>query len=261
MCSTASVPTSIHSHWMCSAHAQRSSQLAARLAVPVGLIAAATLCRCVCAERPIPPYIHFWNVPRNIGAVLAVISKQLREIPALLSVTSWEDDHGCRQTTWQLLMLLGSCTTDNSAIRGARNHAVSTCRRMRRTPRRHQPFLRTIVWWPCVPRADSTHLAGPIYLSDTFPTPGYRRNIVKAILLAAIAVLSIGVSCADARARDTAAATGTDSGSTSVSASGLPTPPPSRTIGGVGIRVWTPVAPPYNAEANGDLAARNIWGE
>jgi hypothetical protein len=83
---------------------------------------------------------------------------------------------------------------------------------------------------------------------------------VKAILLAAVAVLSIGVSCADARAPDTTTATGTDSGSTSVSASGLPTPPPSRSIGGVGIRVWTPVAPPYNAEANGDLAARNIWG-
>ena len=80
---------------------------------------------------------------------------------------------------------------------------------------------------------------------------------MKAILLAAIAVLSIGVSCADARAPDTAAATGTDSGSTSVSASGLPTPPPSRTIGGVGVRVWTPLAPPYNAEANGDLAASN----
>jgi hypothetical protein len=77
---------------------------------------------------------------------------------------------------------------------------------------------------------------------------------VKAIRLAAIAVLSIGVSCADARAPDTAAATGT---------SGLPTPLPSRTIGGVRIRVWTPVAPSYNAdnaEANGDLAARNIWG-
>ena len=83
---------------------------------------------------------------------------------------------------------------------------------------------------------------------------------MKAILLAAIAVLSIGISCACARASDRAAATGTDSGSTSVSAGGLPTRSPLRSIGGVGIRVWAPVAPPYNAEANGDLAARNIWG-
>jgi hypothetical protein len=83
---------------------------------------------------------------------------------------------------------------------------------------------------------------------------------VKAILLATITVLSIGISCPNARASDRAAATGTDSRSTSVSASGLPTPAPLRTIGGVGIRVWAPVAPPYNAEANGDLAARNVWG-
>ena len=83
---------------------------------------------------------------------------------------------------------------------------------------------------------------------------------MKALLIAAIAVLSIGISCADARASDGAAATGTDSVSTSVSASGLPMPPPLRTTGEVGIRVWAPVAPPYNAEANGDLAARNIWG-
>jgi hypothetical protein len=31
------------------------------------------------------------------------------------------------------------------------------------------------------------------------------------------------------------------------------------TIGGVGVHVWAPVEPPYNAEANGNLAARNIW--
>ena len=83
---------------------------------------------------------------------------------------------------------------------------------------------------------------------------------MKAILLGAIAVLSIGISCAGARASDRAAATGTDSGSTSVSAGGLPTRSPLRSIGGVGIRVWAPVAPPYSTEANGDLAARNIWG-
>ena len=31
------------------------------------------------------------------------------------------------------------------------------------------------------------------------------------------------------------------------------------TIGGVEVRVWAPVALPYNAEANGNLAAREIW--
>ena len=83
---------------------------------------------------------------------------------------------------------------------------------------------------------------------------------MKAIFLAAIAVLSIGVSCADARAPDPAAATGTGSGSASASASGLPTPLPSRTIGGVRTGVWTPVAPSYHTAANGDPGARDIWG-
>ena len=83
---------------------------------------------------------------------------------------------------------------------------------------------------------------------------------MKAILLAAIAVLSIGISCAGARASDRAAATGLTLQNASVSAGGLPTRSPLRSIGGVGIHVWAPVAPPYNAEANGDLAARNIWG-
>ena len=35
---------------------------------------------------------------------------------------------------------------------------------------------------------------------------------------------------------------------------------PLLTIGGVEVRVWAPVVPSYNAEADGDLAARNIWG-
>ena len=35
---------------------------------------------------------------------------------------------------------------------------------------------------------------------------------------------------------------------------------PLFTIGRVEVRVWAPVAPPYNAEANGNLAARYIWG-
>jgi hypothetical protein len=42
-------------------------------------------------------------------------------------------------------------------------------------------------------------------------------------------------------------------------AEGAPSPP-LFTSGGLRVRVWTPVAPPYSAEANGDLAARNIWG-
>jgi hypothetical protein len=35
---------------------------------------------------------------------------------------------------------------------------------------------------------------------------------------------------------------------------------PLFTLGGAEVRVWAPVAPPYNAEANGNLAARDIWG-
>ena len=35
---------------------------------------------------------------------------------------------------------------------------------------------------------------------------------------------------------------------------------PLFTIGGVGVHVWAPVPPPYNAEANGVLAARHLSG-
>jgi hypothetical protein len=35
---------------------------------------------------------------------------------------------------------------------------------------------------------------------------------------------------------------------------------PLFTLGRDGVQVWTPVAPPYNPQANGDLAARDIWG-
>jgi hypothetical protein len=76
---------------------------------------------------------------------------------------------------------------------------------------------------------------------------------MKIVIIAA-AVL-IGISCADARASENGAATGSDS----VSVGGLKNPP-LRTIRGIELRAWAPVAPPYNAEANGDLAARNIWG-
>ncbi len=35
---------------------------------------------------------------------------------------------------------------------------------------------------------------------------------------------------------------------------------PLFTIARVGVHVWAPVPPPYDAEANGDLAARYLWG-
>jgi hypothetical protein len=34
---------------------------------------------------------------------------------------------------------------------------------------------------------------------------------------------------------------------------------PLFTFGGVEVRVWAPVAPPYNSKADGDLAATDIW--
>jgi hypothetical protein len=77
---------------------------------------------------------------------------------------------------------------------------------------------------------------------------------MKIVIIAAAAF--VGISCADARASDNAAAAGTDSVSV-----GALKKPPLRTIRGIEIRAWTPVAPPYNAEANGDLAVRNVWGE
>jgi hypothetical protein len=44
----------------------------------------------------------------------------------------------------------------------------------------------------------------------------------------------------------------------SVSA-GLPRTPPLFSIGGIRFRAWAPVSPPYKAEAEGNLAARDIW--
>jgi hypothetical protein len=40
---------------------------------------------------------------------------------------------------------------------------------------------------------------------------------------------------------------------------GPPRTPPLFGIGGIQFRVWAPVAPPYTARANGNLAARDIW--
>jgi hypothetical protein len=75
---------------------------------------------------------------------------------------------------------------------------------------------------------------------------------MKIVIIAAVVL--IGISCADARASDNSVATGT----ASVPVGALKKPP-LRTSRGIEL-AWTPVAPPYNAEANGDLAARNIWG-
>jgi hypothetical protein len=41
---------------------------------------------------------------------------------------------------------------------------------------------------------------------------------------------------------------------------GAPQTPPLFTIGGVHVRLWAPVAPSYNAQTDGDLAARDVWG-
>jgi hypothetical protein len=73
---------------------------------------------------------------------------------------------------------------------------------------------------------------------------------MKIVIIAA--AVPIGIS----RASDNGAATGTDSVSV-----GALKKPPLRTIRGIELRAWTPVGATYNAEANGDLAARNIWGE
>jgi hypothetical protein len=35
---------------------------------------------------------------------------------------------------------------------------------------------------------------------------------------------------------------------------------PLFTFGGLDVRLWTPVAPHYNAEANRNLAEQSIWG-
>jgi hypothetical protein len=83
------------------------------------------------------------------------------------------------------------------------------------------------------------------------------------MLRAATALFSVGIGSACAGAvNDQAAPTpfaAMQSQLNTVSV-GAPRTSPLFTIGRVEVRVWAPVAPPYNAEANGDLAARNIWG-
>jgi hypothetical protein len=95
---------------------------------------------------------------------------------------------------------------------------------------------------------DVRRLARP----GTFAT-SYRRKTMKIFIIAAAVLM--GISCADARASDNGAETRTDS------VGALKRPPLRSSISsGIELHVWTPVAPPYSAEANGDLAARNIWG-
>jgi hypothetical protein len=52
--------------------------------------------------------------------------------------------------------------------------------------------------------------------------------------------------------------TSVEAQSRSVSPGG-PQTPKLFTIGRVGVRVWAPVPPPYSAEANEDIAARNYY--
>src|ERR1700722_3902581 len=94
--------------------------------------------------------------------------------------------------------------------------------------------------------------------------PWTRRKTMKTMLLlcAAAMVLTNGIGSAYSADSD-----GQSTLFTSVAAQprqhslegGAPLPP-LFTSGGVGVRVWTPMAPSYNAAANGDLAARDIWG-
>ena len=80
--------------------------------------------------------------------------------------------------------------------------------------------------------------------------------VMAAVVIAAAAPAGAQVPGADvARGSELAASSapiGTGAGSRQTA--------PLFTLGRDGVQVWTPVAPPYNAQANGDLAARDIWG-
>jgi hypothetical protein len=84
------------------------------------------------------------------------------------------------------------------------------------------------------------------------------------LMLPAVAMgLSLGIGSAYAGDGDGHAArlpfTSAQDQSHSVAAGALPTPP-LFTIGRVETRVWAPVAPPHNTEANEDPTARTISG-
>ena len=86
----------------------------------------------------------------------------------------------------------------------------------------------------------------------------------SVLVLRALAVaFSIGVGSAYAGGNDGLSAlppsTSAQDQPHSVSGGALEMPP-LFTIGRVEVRVWAPVPPPYNVEANGDLATRYLWG-
>jgi hypothetical protein len=90
---------------------------------------------------------------------------------------------------------------------------------------------------------------------------------MKTVLMARAAamVLTFGIGAAHAADGDDQPAptpftsVGAQQQQEPIAAGALQTPP-LFTLGRVGIQVWAPMAPPYNAGANGDLAARDIWG-
>jgi hypothetical protein len=91
-----------------------------------------------------------------------------------------------------------------------------------------------------------------------------RRKTMKRLMLRAVAmVLTFGIGsayAADGQSPTTLfTSVEAQQRQHSIAVGALQTSP-LFTSGGAGVRVWAPVAPPYNAGANGNLAARNIWG-
>ena len=81
------------------------------------------------------------------------------------------------------------------------------------------------------------------------------------LLRAVVMAFSLGVGSAYASDSQSARPPFTSDQDQPQSASaGAPQTRPLFAIGRVGVHVWAPVPPPYNAEANGDLAARYLWG-
>jgi hypothetical protein len=86
---------------------------------------------------------------------------------------------------------------------------------------------------------------------------------MKALLMlrAVAMVFSLGVGAAYASdGQSTPPPFTLDQDRPQSASAGAPQTRPLFTIGRVGVHVWAPVPPPYNAEANGDLAARYLSG-
>jgi hypothetical protein len=82
------------------------------------------------------------------------------------------------------------------------------------------------------------------------------------ILRAAAVLLSVGVGSAyagDADGQSASPLSDPKPGEFHSVLAGAPQSSPLFTIGGVEIHMWAPVAAPYNAESNGDLATKDIW--